>query len=327
MGRTHLRAALESGIEIVGVADLRREALEAVATEFGFHEGQLSSEPEKLLRDLRPQLVIIATTAPGHCEFTCAAARNGASHILCEKPMASSLAECDRMLKACAEARSALAINHPMRFMPVYAMPRERLATPELGGFVSATIVGGNCGMAMVVSHKLEMLRLFADSEPAIVQAWFDPDTLTNPRGAEFRDKGGAMRVATQNGRRMYVDIGTDHGHGMVSVYAGRHGTLTVDEMAGKVWENCRAEDQREHPTHQYWCPNRTTQTAVPPAESLAPAKAVLGALLNGVNYPTGVEARSTIQALVAAHLSAEKDGCPVTVDEQLPTDRTFPWA
>ena len=90
MGRTHLRAALESGIEIVGVADLRREALEAVATEFGFHEGQLSSEPEKLLRDLRPQLVIIATTAPGHCEFTCAAARNGASHILCEKPMAST---------------------------------------------------------------------------------------------------------------------------------------------------------------------------------------------------------------------------------------------
>ena len=39
--------------------------------------------------------------------FVCLGAKNGAKAILCEKPMAVSLAECDRMIEACATAGHA----------------------------------------------------------------------------------------------------------------------------------------------------------------------------------------------------------------------------
>lgn len=327
MGFTHLRAVRAAGLTIAAVADLRQTALDQAAEEFGLESTRLYTDPAKAIRDTRAPLVIIATTAPGHCDLTCAAAGAGASHVLCEKPMAVSLTQCERMLRTCADAGTRLAINHPMRFMPVYALPRQRLESAEYGGFRSATVIGGNCGMAMVVSHKLEMLRWFAGAEPARVQAWLDPDQLGNPRGEQFFDRGGAMRVVTENGRRLYVDISTDQGHGMTSIYAGRHGTLTVDEMTGSITENHRQAREREKPSHQYWCPFESTQTRVPPAESLAPAKAVLAALLKGEDYPSGREAVATIRALVAAHVSSEDGGRSVRVDGPLPTDREFPWA
>src|SRR5438105_10086095 len=97
MGRRHIQVLRALGLDLAGVADPRPESLELARTEESVPERLLYQEPESLLREQRPELVIVATTADAHCELTCLAARSGARFVLCEKPMACSIALCDRM--------------------------------------------------------------------------------------------------------------------------------------------------------------------------------------------------------------------------------------
>ena len=59
-----------------------------------------------LVRDDEVDAVYVATPVYLHAQQTIAAAEAG-KHILCEKPMAMNVAECDRMIAACRAARRA----------------------------------------------------------------------------------------------------------------------------------------------------------------------------------------------------------------------------
>ena len=170
--------------------------------------------------------MVVATTAPSHADFVCLAAKNGAKAILCEKPMAVSLADCDRMIEACAASGTRLAINHQMRFMEQYTKAKEIVEGASFGGLASATVVAGNFGIAMNGSHYFEMFRYLTDEMPVQVAAWFSADTVANPRGVQFEDRAGNVRITTAKGRRFYLDASTDQGHGMHVTYAGPYGRL-----------------------------------------------------------------------------------------------------
>ncbi len=73
-------------------------------------------------------------------------------------------------------------------------------------------MVAGNFGMAMNGSHYFEMFRYLADETPDSVAAWFSGDTVANPRGPQFVDRAGAVRLTTAKGRRFYMDAGTRPG-------------------------------------------------------------------------------------------------------------------
>lgn len=62
-------------------------------------------------------LAIIASPPRRHAEQTLAACARG-WHVLCEKPMAASSAECGRMIVAAAAANRILAVGHYKRFFP-----------------------------------------------------------------------------------------------------------------------------------------------------------------------------------------------------------------
>src|SRR6478736_5636892 len=126
-----------------------------------------------MIERTRPELLVVSTTAPSHADLVCLGARNGAKAILCEKPMAVSLAECDRMIEACAASNTRLAVNHQMRFMQQYTRAKEIVEDASFGGLASATVVAGNFGMAMNGSHYFEMFRYLTDEMPAEVSAWF----------------------------------------------------------------------------------------------------------------------------------------------------------
>jgi hypothetical protein len=65
----------------------------------------------------------------------------------------------------------------------------------------------------------------------------------------------------------------------------------------------------------------------IKPADSLAPSRAVLEALIHGGDAPSGEHGRLAVATLVAAHVSHETGHRPVRVDDNLPADRAFPWA
>lgn len=64
------------------------------------------------------QGVYIALPNSMHAEYTVRAARAG-KHVLCEKPMANSVAECRQMIDACKQAKRKLMIAYRRQYSPL----------------------------------------------------------------------------------------------------------------------------------------------------------------------------------------------------------------
>ena len=140
IGKVHLQnySALP-GVEIAAVADLNRRAAESIGARYG---ANAYTDPLELLAKEQLDAVSICTPPKAHRELVVAAAERGL-HILCEKPMAPTVADCDAMIEATAKAGVTLMIGFKKRYAPAYAFlkdheaewgrPRVALARYQLG--------------------------------------------------------------------------------------------------------------------------------------------------------------------------------------------------
>jgi predicted dehydrogenase len=328
MGLRHLRVLSELGLEIAGAADVQERARLKAAADFGLSSGALFADACEMIARVRPDLMIVATTAPSHADLVCRAAESGVRAVLCEKPMAASLAQCDRMIKACAAAGTRLAVNHQMRFMEQYTKPKTIVLDPSFGGLSSVTVVAGNFGIAMNGSHYFEMFRYLTDEMPVSAAAWFSSASVPNPRGAQFEDRAGSIRLTTARGRRFYMDASTDQGHGMHVTYAGPYGRLDVDELVGRARLVVRKAEHRDVPTTRYAMCAEEQEIPIARPDIVASTRAVLSALLADRDYPGGDVGRMAVEVLNAAYASHEQGGRTIALAKaDLPRDRVFRWA
>ncbi len=89
-----------------------------------------------LLADPTIDAVSVVTHVDDHCGPTIDALRAG-KHVLLEKPMARTVAECDRIIAMAEKTGRILMIGHTCRFNPRYALAQERIAAGEIGRIVS----------------------------------------------------------------------------------------------------------------------------------------------------------------------------------------------
>ena len=331
LGRMGMRQATvlqQCQVPISAVSDLNQSACDLAGDEYGVPPEFRFTSPDELITRVRPELLVVATTAPSHHQLVIKAAENGARMILCEKPMATNLADCEAMISACKAAGVRLAVNHQMRFMDQYTVPKSMAASEEFGGLGSVIVSAGNFGMAMNGTHYFEMFRYLTNEEPVLVSAWFSAEEVANPRGPQFTDKAGTVRLETASGKRFYMDCSADQGHGMHVTYNCRNGRIEIDELAGKMSYVVRLAEHRHQPTTRYGMPYDTGFKTITPADAVAPTRSVLESLLKGQDYPTGDDGLLAMRLLVAAHLSNERGG--VTIDlrnEAMPRDLILPIA
>ena len=104
--------------------------------EFGERFGveALYHDYRQMLAESAPEICIVATHPELHCAMVedCAAAP-ATRAIICEKPMALSLGECDRMIAACERAGVLLQINHNRRWNPHWIQAQRLLAAGAIG--------------------------------------------------------------------------------------------------------------------------------------------------------------------------------------------------
>jgi len=112
MGRTYAECVVRynTGARLVAVAGGSRAP--ALAADY-----EIEAEPsiDALLARSDVDAVIITSPQSAHCEQTVAAAVAG-KHVMTEKPMATSSAECRRMIDACRVAGVALSVIKPWRY-------------------------------------------------------------------------------------------------------------------------------------------------------------------------------------------------------------------
>ena len=123
--------------ELVAVARARADQAEEFAKEFGAQRWYPTAE--ELLNDDQVDAVYIATPVYLHATQAIAAATAG-KHVLCEKPMAMNVEECDRMIAACNQHGVRLGVAYYRHFYPVVKRIAEILDSGEIGTPVVAQI-------------------------------------------------------------------------------------------------------------------------------------------------------------------------------------------
>lgn len=129
----HAEAVLQRpDCELVAGVNRGREKLDAFGKRFGVKA--LFHDYREMLREAAPDICIIATHPQLHAEMVegCAEA-DSVRAIICEKPMALSLEECDRMIEACRRRGILLQINHNRRWNPEWNLARQLLRQGAIG--------------------------------------------------------------------------------------------------------------------------------------------------------------------------------------------------
>src|SRR6202171_5873745 len=123
--------------ELIAVNRAQSELAADFAKQFGARRWYL--DWKKLLGDEEVDAVYVATPVHLHAEQTIAAAEAG-KHVLCEKPMAMNVRECDRMIAACRRRNVKLGVPYYRHFYPVVDRIKAIVKSGEIGTPVLAQI-------------------------------------------------------------------------------------------------------------------------------------------------------------------------------------------
>jgi len=116
-------------LQLVGACDPRGSARFQFASEFGVPVYQTIDE---LAASSDVEAIYIASPHQLHAEQTQIAAARG-KHVLVEKPMALTTADCKSMIDACRTANVSLIVGHCHSFNTPYRHAREIIQSGELG--------------------------------------------------------------------------------------------------------------------------------------------------------------------------------------------------
>jgi len=182
VARKRVAAAIqqETGSELVAVN--RRDQAKLREFRDDFNVPQAFESASDLIASPDIDAVYIATPVNLHRPQTLAAAAAG-KHVLVEKPMAMSVAECDEMIAACSEHDVRLGVAFYRPFYPVVRRMRELVEAGNIGRVLSVSAVtstpfalspdedgywrvipeqGGGGALMDIGSHRLDLfLQLF----------------------------------------------------------------------------------------------------------------------------------------------------------------------
>ena len=121
------------------------------AQDFGFPDSHVYSYAtmSRLIDNPAIDIVYVVTPNSLHPEHTIAAAWAG-KHVICEKPLANSVAECNAMLAACRANRVKLSVGYRLQFEPHYRELKRLARGGEFGPFGKLT-----GGLAFTINRRV----------------------------------------------------------------------------------------------------------------------------------------------------------------------------
>lgn len=137
----YTRALTESpNAHVVGLHDPEPEHTRWIHQDFGV---PLVDDARRLLESPEVDAVLVCSANDEHRRHVELAAAHG-KHVLCEKPIATTLDDAEAMVAACVDAGVQLHLAFPSRFMPLVARARLAVRDGRLGDLIG--LVGANRG-------------------------------------------------------------------------------------------------------------------------------------------------------------------------------------
>lgn len=128
MARTHTHAARQAGATLEALASSSPDRAARAASELGYRRALAADD--LLAEGL--QFVHVCSPNSSHLEYARAALRAG-SHVICEKPLATTSADAQSLVTAAAEAGRLGAVPFVYRYHPMVREARARVANGETG--------------------------------------------------------------------------------------------------------------------------------------------------------------------------------------------------
>jgi predicted dehydrogenase len=127
MGTVHISAWAKSPAQLVGLYALDKVRADLLGEQYGV---KVYDDFESLLADV--DVIDICTPTHLHYEMVTRAAAAG-KHVICEKPLALTVADGQAMIDACDSAGVKLLIGHVVRFFPDYALAKATVERGDIG--------------------------------------------------------------------------------------------------------------------------------------------------------------------------------------------------
>ena len=128
--------------EVYGFYDINLARAEGLAEKYN---GKAYASYEELLADPAIEAVSVCAANHVHAEITVAALKAG-KHVLCEKPMAVTLEECEAMVAAARESGKYLMIGQNQRLAKAHAKAKELIEQGAIGKVLTFRTIFGHGG-------------------------------------------------------------------------------------------------------------------------------------------------------------------------------------
>lgn len=300
-------------VEIVGIADEVKNRVESLVERHNLP--YYADYKELLAQDM--DAVVICSENAFHAPITIDAAK-AKKHVLCEKPLGTSIDEMKQMIEACKENGVQLMTAFPCRYLAAVVGAKAAVDRGEIGDIVAirGTNHGGNPG-GWFVDHKLsgggavldhtvhvmDLMNWFLQSKAKEVYGY--AATLFN-EGLGI-DDAGMVHVKFENGAFAALDPSWSRPKsfptwGDVTMeIVGTKGVISVDGFAQK---NDLYSNEAGKVLHSFWGDDMDFYMV----------KDFVKALVNGEQVPiTGEDGLRSTQVALAAYESA-KLGQPVAL-------------
>ena len=229
-------------LEIVGLVDIRREAAEKRAAEFGLGDAFISTSLTEALDKTNPDGVFDVTIPEAHTSVTLEALAHGC-HVFGEKPMADSMENAHKMVAAAIKSGKIYAVIQNRRYDARIRRLRNFLASGAIGRITTV-----NCdfylgphfgGFRDEMAHPLLLDMAIHTFDAARYITAADPLSVTckewNPPGSWYKGDASAIAVFEMSDDIVYTYRGSWCTNGLITTWESNW--VITGENGGVSWD------------------------------------------------------------------------------------------
>ncbi len=161
--------------QVVAVSDIVLANAERFVKTWGdiWNDIHIYDDHKKMLANEKLDIVSIATPDDKHADVLIDSANASVRGIFCEKPLATSLSDADRMIKAIEENKVVVNVDHTRRWNPIFHEAKKIIQQGNIGELktIIATLGGQRAMLFRNCTHIIDMICFMADANPSWVFA------------------------------------------------------------------------------------------------------------------------------------------------------------
>jgi predicted dehydrogenase len=240
-------------IQVVGLVDRIEESARKRAAEFHLESAVIGTDLRQVLKKTTPDIVFDCTVPEAHVDVAVEAFRQGC-HVLGEKPLADSMVNARRMVRAAAKAGRTHAIMQNRRYLPEIRIARKLITSERLGALTTLNCdfyIGAHFGgfrdqmrhvlLLDMAIHTFDAARMLCGADPVSVycKEW-------NPAGSWYNHDASAVAVFTMSNGLVYTYRGSWCSEGMNTAWESIwHGVGTQGSFRWNGSRDLRAQKVR----------------------------------------------------------------------------------